>query len=95
MPTPKHYKKYPIEFTELLLRAQKNAITMPFETKAEAVSFRRYLYAFREAIEKTGKDENLKFISKILKFKVTGSKVTIYQPITVTKMMSFLNLRKF
>ena len=83
MATPKLYKNYPPEWSELFIRAASAPVRIPFETKIEAKRFRNVLYAFRKSImdpADNAPDAKLILIAPLLELAVEENKVLLHRP---------------
>ena len=84
MATPKLFHDYPLEYTELLLRAMNKPIRIPFPDKLQAQRFRNHIYAFRKSIAEglggEGIPDDLVIIAPLIRFKIDGASVIVYHP---------------
>ena len=84
MATPKLFHDYPLEYTELLLRAMNKPIRIPFPNKLQAQRFRNHIYAFRKSIAEglsgEGIPDDLVIIAPLIRFKIDSTSVIVYHP---------------
>lgn len=94
MATPRPYGKYPLEYTELLLRAFKNPFRIDFPTVLQAKRFRNCIYAFRSAIrnsvEADGVPNELVIIAPLIAFHIDGTAINVHRPKSVSSMQKAL-----
>ena len=84
MATPRLFHDYPLEYSELLLRAMDNPIRIPFPNELQARRFRNHIYAFRKSIAEglngEGISNDLVIIAPLIRFKIDGTSVIVYHP---------------
>lgn len=85
MATPRLYRFYPKEYTDLFLRAVNEPVTINLPTAKEAKRLRFQLYAFRTSlgVPDCEADSNLIFVAPLLEFKIEGTQLRIYRPVRV------------
>ena len=96
MATPKAYKDYPLEYTELILRAMNKPIRISFETALQAKRFRNHLYAFRQAIctapEAAKVSDELVLKCTLISFKIDGAACIVHKPNRVANITKALKV---
>lgn len=82
MATPRRFSDYPVEYSELLRKAMKNPIRIPFPTTEEALRMRNHIYAFRKSIrdDPSPAVDDLILIAPLISFRIEDSTLIVYRP---------------
>jgi len=91
MSSPRRFIDYPIEYTELLRRAMKVPIRIPFSTSIEAVRLRNHLYAFRKAIrDDNAAPDDLVLTAPLISFQIDSNTLIVHKPKRTSNMRKAL-----
>jgi hypothetical protein len=82
--TPKRFKYYPEEYSELFRRAHVAPLRIPFSTPEQAKQLRSHLYAFRTSIRDARDSElipeDLTILAHTLTMTIVDSVLIVHKP---------------